>query len=73
MKTGRPAAIQERSTDTNVTEALAAASRFSNACGLPQTVYKDESSGGWWHTNSLADRLRRAEVIQTVLPENFFR
>lgn len=59
--------------ETTKLEAEQAASRMANMSGLPQTVYRNENSGGWWHINSLAPILGRADVYITVLPINFFR
>lgn len=49
-----------------------AAEKAADQFRLPQTVYRDGESGGYWHTNPFADRLRNAEVIVTYLPANYF-
>jgi hypothetical protein len=52
-----------------VLRAAAAADEFM----LPQTVYRDAESGGWWHTHALADRLQRApDVAVTMIPAGYF-
>lgn len=58
--------------DTTLEEAQAAAAKFSDESGLPQTVYRSKNSGGWWHTNPLASLLASAEVLVTVLPLRYF-
>lgn len=40
---------------------------------LPQTIFRNDDTGGWWHTNSLASVLQSSEVYVTVLPERYFR
>ena len=40
---------------------------------MPQTVYRDSESGGWWHIHPDANRLHKAEVHVTFLPANYFR
>lgn len=52
--------------------AIGAAHRGADLSGLPQTVYRDGDSCGWWHTNALADRLRKAQLMLTVLPARYF-
>ena len=39
---------------------------------LPQTIYRSPDSSGWWHTNSLAPLLAKAEVFATILPARYF-
>lgn len=58
--------------DTTKAEAENHASVLANQCGLPQTVYRNADSGGWWHTNALAPLLQKAEVTVTVLPSRYF-
>lgn len=60
------------STDTTMRQAQDAPERAADRHGLPQTVYRDQDSGGWWHTNALAPRLTRAEVAFTALPTRYF-
>lgn len=60
-------------TDTRLHEAMAAADRFSTQGSMPQTVYRDDESGGWWHIHAFAQRLNKAEVHTTFLPANYFR
>lgn len=48
------------------------ATRAADKFVLPQTVYRDNESAGWWHTNPLSSRLEKAEVALTILPECFF-
>lgn len=61
-------------TDICLDEAVRLAHVASDETGLPQTVYRDDSSGGWSHTNALANRLgsRKAELMMTVLPARYF-
>ncbi len=61
------------STDTRLHQAIWAAERFSTQGSMPQTVYRDGESGGWWHINPYANRLHKAEVHVTFLPANYFR
>ena len=61
-----------RTMDTTLEEAQAAGTAFAAQCCLPQTIYRSKSSGGWWHTNALANRLASAEVFMTVLPPRYF-
>lgn len=61
------------STDTKQEEAVAHATMCSDKFGMPQTVYKNADSGGWWHTNAFARLLERAQVFVTMLPENYYR
>ncbi|GEM_PF-5119841 len=58
--------------DTSLDQAVDHALRCSTAHGLPQTVFRDRDSCGWWHTHSLAIRLNLAEQALTVLPANYF-
>lgn len=60
-------------TDTGLATALASAAVCADRTELPQTVYRNETSGGWWHTNALAPVLARSELSQTVLPGTYFR
>ncbi|MDO8278162.1 MAG: hypothetical protein Q7T63_08555 [Burkholderiaceae bacterium] len=61
------------STDTRLDQAMAAAELFSTRVSLPQTVYRNTESGGWWHTNPYSPRLHTAEVHISILPANYFR
>lgn len=63
---------RERAMDTTIEQAQYAAEGMANASGLPQTVYRNANSGGWWHTNALAPVLARSEMFTTVLPDRFF-
>lgn len=58
--------------ETSVEAAIQAASRAADAYCLPQTVYKDADSCGYWHINSLASRLCKAEIVVTMLPVRYF-
>lgn len=64
--------IVARSTDLSLASATAYAETAADQYGLPQTVYRNETSGGWWHTNALANLLRTAQLHVTVLPERYF-
>lgn len=59
-------------TDTKQAEAIDAATRAATSIGLPQTVYRNADSAGWWHTNPFARLLDRAELALTMLPANYF-
>lgn len=69
---GAPSKWIVRSTDTSLASATVHAETMADDTGLPQTVYRNENSGGWWHTNSLADLLRNADVFMTALPKRYF-
>ena len=58
--------------DTTIKEAEASARRMADKAMLPQTIYRDSDSSGWWHTNPLSPRLEKSEVFVTVLPARFF-
>lgn len=58
--------------DTNLQAAQDSAVRVADQCGLPQTIYRNADSGGWWHTNALAPLLQKSEVSVTVLPFRYF-
>lgn len=53
--------------------ATVCAEQAATKIGLPQTIYRNADSGGWWHTNSLASFLARSEVHATILPINYFQ
>ena len=61
-------------TDTSKHEAIEHAHATANESMLPQTVYRDRDSGGWWHINFAARRLeqRGCELLVTVLPRRYF-
>lgn len=59
-------------TETTQDEAVAAAKRASDEYALPQTVFKNEDTCGWWHTNPLSTALKGAQVVMTVLPSRYF-
>lgn len=58
--------------ETKVGEAIVCAEQAANESMLPQTVFRDAESGGWWHTHAMALRLAKAECIRTVLPVRYF-
>ena len=58
--------------ETSVHEAISHAEGIANSSMLPQTVYRNEDSGGWWHTNALAPLLAKAELNVTILPVRYF-
>jgi hypothetical protein len=60
------------STDLGLDEAQRYAECAADAYLLPQTVYRNADSGGWWHTNPFASFLRNAELHVTVLPTTYF-
>ena len=58
--------------DTSLQTAQNSAVPMADQCGLPQTIYRNADSGGWWHTNALAPLLQKSEVSVTVLPVRYF-
>jgi hypothetical protein len=52
--------------------AVARAASVASESAIPQTVYSNQTSGGWWHTNFLANLLRDSTVFVTMLPINYF-
>lgn len=48
------------------------AERATLKFGIPQTVYRNNDSGGWSHTNPMAKFLVSAEKFVTILPANYF-
>ena len=58
--------------DTKIDEAERHAREVADQCGLPQTLYRNSDSSGWWHTNALATLLGKAEIFMTVLPTRYF-
>lgn len=58
--------------DTSLQTAQNSAVWMADQCGLPQTIYRNADSGGWWHTNALAPLLQKSEVSVTVLPVRYF-
>lgn len=59
--------------ETKVESAIDAAGRAADSFGLPQTVYKDADSCGYWHIHAFARRLEKAEIVLTMLPTYYFR
>lgn len=69
----------ERKTETDpcnfgLGPAVHQARKFADESGMPQTVYRDSESGGWWHTNPFALRLSGPGCLRalTVLPARYF-
>lgn len=60
-------------TDTKKTEAISHAEREADRSMIPQTIFRNEDSAGWWHTNPFASLLKRSEVYMSVLPSRYFR
>lgn len=58
--------------DTTQTEAISHAQYAADKYCLPQTIFRNEDTRGWWHTNPFASVLGSADVYMTVLPERFF-
>lgn len=52
--------------------ALSYAEVAADASGLPQTIFRDHDSAGWWHTHSLAGRLAKSELWISMLPSRYF-
>jgi hypothetical protein len=65
-------AREQRSTDTTLQQGIDAAQRAADTYDMPQTVYKDADSGGWWHTHAFANRLAHAQVHATMLNARYF-
>lgn len=59
--------------DTSLLVAKLHAKRSADEFCLPQTIFRTAESGGWWHTNSLARVLDKAEVFATILPARYFQ
>ncbi|MEX3859668.1 hypothetical protein AB3X94_37390 [Paraburkholderia sp. BR10923] len=66
--------MSKAGTDTSRHEAIEHARIVASETMLPQTVYRDRDSGGWWHINFAARRLeqRGCELLVTVLPRRYF-
>lgn len=60
------------SLDTRLPEGIHWAVHHSFESGLPQTVYRDASSGGWWTMQALSPALGKAQVALTVLPPRWW-
>jgi hypothetical protein len=60
---------------TPLNEAWQYAEAAADKHGLPQTLYSDAESCGWWHTNALANRVHAPGVLLhvTILPANYFQ
>ncbi len=58
---------------TTMDQAIEHAIDVANRSSLPQTVYADDESGGWWHAATGARRLKDATLVLTVLPQRYFR
>jgi hypothetical protein len=52
--------------------AIASAKHAADFHGLPQTVYQNADSCGWWHTNPFAKLLAHSELNQSILPTRYF-
>jgi hypothetical protein len=65
-------AVPKDSCDFKFVDAVEHAGRSADSSGLPQTVFTSASSGGWWHTNTFAACLQRAQMTVTVLPVRYF-
>ncbi len=65
-------AIPKDRCDFKFSDAVQHAERVADTSGLPQTVFTNASSGGWWHTNTFASCLQHAQLSVTVLPARFF-
>jgi len=61
------------STLTSLASAIHSAEQAANESMLPQTVFMDSQSHGWWHTWNGARRIERAAKLHvTVLPAKYF-
>ena len=58
--------------ETTVKEAESSARRMADKAMLPQTIFRNTETNGWWHTNPLAPVLNKSEVVVTVLPARYF-
>lgn len=61
-----------RSWETSMETAVMTAEAAANESCLPQTVYLNADTAGWWHTNAFASILSRGAVAVTVLPSRYF-
>lgn len=52
--------------------AIESAIHTADKLWLPQTVYRNQETCGWYHTNSSATVLGRSEVHATFLPKCYF-
>jgi hypothetical protein len=59
--------------DTSLLVAKLHAARSADEFCLPQTIFRTAETSGWWHTNSLARVLDKAEVFATILPARYFQ
>lgn len=59
--------------DTSLLVAKLHAKRSADEFCLPQTIFRTSDSAGWWHTNSLARVLEKAELFATILPARYFQ
>jgi hypothetical protein len=59
--------------DTSLTAAAEHAARSADEFMIPQTIFRTPETSGWWHTNTFASVLSRAEVFATILPARFFQ
>lgn len=70
----KPGAAEEAKADpcdTTLDEACRCAEAFADKELMPQTVYRNAESGGWWHTNPFASFLGRSEVFCTYLGKRY--
>jgi len=59
--------------DTSLLAAKLHARRKADEFMLPQTIFRNSDTAGWWHTNSFASVLAKAEVFATILPARYFQ
>jgi hypothetical protein len=71
-ETGRHSANLDR-LDTSLLVAKLHAARSADKFMIPQTIFRTPDTSGWWHTNSLARVLTKAEVFATILPSRYFQ
>lgn len=65
-------AVPKDRCDLKFLDAVRHAERCADSSSLPQTVFTNAASGGWWHTNTFASCLQHAQLSVTVLPAHFF-
>jgi hypothetical protein len=59
--------------DTNLLAAKLRAVHKADEFMVPQTIFRTPDTAGWWHTNSFASLLAKAEVFATILPSRYFQ
>ena len=58
--------------ETTKQEAEISAKKHADLNGIPQTIYTNKTTCGWWHTHAHARLLKSSNQYLTVLPANYF-